>query len=246
MGLHRAEDNLEVAKRENAAILMEDDYLRRYDGYDPNSPEGHIILSMYQNAHLEQSILFADFVEKQFMHGLDRKSRGVKQAGFVVLRNTTMPSVLIETGFLSHDADEAFLGDKSNHAGMAQSIFRAFSDYKAHMEGFIPEADEPVVEIPVPEEKKPAPQAGGVTYYVQLAASRTPLTDKVATWKIPQTLETKKENGYYKYLAGPFAEAGQATEFQKEMRAGSFRDAFVVAYRDNQRITLAEAAATSR
>ncbi|HLF63374.1 MAG TPA: N-acetylmuramoyl-L-alanine amidase [Saprospiraceae bacterium] len=241
MGLHRAEDNLDVAKRENASILMEDNYIERYDGYDPNSPEGHIILSMYQNAHLEQSILLADFIEKQFTKGLARKSRGVKQAGFVVLRNTTMPSVLIETGFLSHDIDEAFLGEKSNHGSVAQAIFNAFSEYKAHMDGYIPE-EEPVVTAPIVVE----PTLNGVSFYVQLAASRTPLSTEIAKWKVSVFVETKQENGYYKYLAGPFTDAGQASALQKELRDGCCKDAFVVAYRDNQRIPLTEAIASSK
>ncbi len=262
MGLHRAQDNLDVAKRENAAILMEDDYVQRYDGYDPDSPEGHIILSMYQNAYLEQSILLADYIEKQFANGLSRKSRGVKQAGFLVLRNTTMPSVLIETGFLSNSEDESFLGEMSNRSTVAESIFEAFSSYKAHVEGYVPTEEEAVASIttntepskaviPVVPAVHAAPQQvpvsdPGIIFYVQLAASRTPLSTEVANWKVPVFVETKQENGYYKYLAGPFAEAGQATALQKELRAGSCKDAFVVAYRDNQRIPLKEALASGK
>ena len=99
MGLHTAEANLAVAKRENASILLEDDYTQTYAGYDPHSAEGHIILSMYQNAFLEQSIRFAEKVENNLKRFTNRKSRGVKQAGFLVLRETPMPSVLIETGY---------------------------------------------------------------------------------------------------------------------------------------------------
>jgi N-acetylmuramoyl-L-alanine amidase len=245
MGLHRAQDNLDVAKRENSAILMEDDYVQRYDGYDPDSPEGHIILSMYQNAYLEQSILLADYIEKQFMDGLSRKSRGVKQAGFLVLRNTTMPSVLVETGFLSNNDDESYLGDAANRAVVANSIFKAFSDYKGHVEGYVPEDQEVVLPKttvpPVAVQPKTV-----ISFYVQLAASKTPLSTEVANWKVPVFVETKEENGYYKYLAGPFAEAGQASALQKELRAGSCKDAFVVAYRDHQRIPMTEAVASSK
>ncbi|MCH2044779.1 MAG: N-acetylmuramoyl-L-alanine amidase, partial [Saprospiraceae bacterium] len=102
MGLHRAEENLAVAKRENEVILLENDYQQRYEGYDPSSPEAHIIFSMYQNAYLGQSILLAEKVESQFKNRAKRSSRGVKQAGFVVLRATAMPSILVETGFLSN------------------------------------------------------------------------------------------------------------------------------------------------
>ncbi|MBL4650903.1 MAG: N-acetylmuramoyl-L-alanine amidase, partial [Aureispira sp.] len=106
MGLHGVAENLNVAKRENKAVLLEKDYVQNYGGYNPYSSEGHIMLSMYQNAYLSQSLLLAEKVEKQFMHTAKRKSRGVKQAGFLVLRTATMPSVLVETGFLSNSIEE--------------------------------------------------------------------------------------------------------------------------------------------
>jgi len=134
MGLHTAGHNLDVAKRENNAILLEENYERNYD-YDPNSPEGHILLSMFQNAFLEQSILFAERVEHHFNTTAERKSRGVKQAGFVVLKETAMPSVLIETGFLTNKGDEAFLDSPEGQASMANALLVAFSEYKALIEG---------------------------------------------------------------------------------------------------------------
>ena len=133
MGLHTAEENLEVAKRENAAILHEDNYQQTYGGYDPNSPEGHIMLSMFQNSHLEQSILLANKVEKKFGES-DRKSRGVKQAGFLVLRETAMPSVLIESGFLSSSREEAFLKTADGQLVIANAILEAFVEYKYEVE----------------------------------------------------------------------------------------------------------------
>lgn len=133
MGLHTATHNLNVAKRENSAILLEDNYEKNYD-YDPNSPEGHIMLSMYQNAYLEQSILFAERVEAQFNTYAQRKSRGVKQAGFVVLKETTMPSVLVEAGFLSNRKEENYLRTKNGQRAIAYSILQAFIEYKALIE----------------------------------------------------------------------------------------------------------------
>ena len=134
MGLHTAEHNLDVAKRENAAILLEDNYQRNYD-YDPNSPEGHILLSMFQNAYLEQSILFAERVEHHFHTTAERKSRGVEQAGFVVLIETAMPSVLVETGFLTNRQDEAFLKSEEGQQVVALALLNAFNEYKAMLEG---------------------------------------------------------------------------------------------------------------
>ncbi len=134
MGLHTAEYNLQVAKRENAAILLEENYEQHYD-YDPNSPEGHIMLAMFQNAFMEQSILFAEQVENQLHTQAQRKSRGVKQAGFVVLKATSMPSVLIETGFLSNLREEQFLSTEAGQQEIAASLAVAFAEYKAVMEG---------------------------------------------------------------------------------------------------------------
>lgn len=133
MGLHKATDNLAVAKRENAAILLEDNYQKNYD-YDPDSPEEHILLSMFQHAYLEQSIAFAEKVEYELQQYAGRRSRGVKQAGFLVLRETTMPSVLIESGFLSNVSEEEYLRTPAGQQQIAQAIFRAFVQYKEEVE----------------------------------------------------------------------------------------------------------------
>lgn len=129
MGLHRAGDNLEVAKRENSSILLEQNYEANYDGYDPNSPEGHIMLSMYQNNYLDKSIEFAAAVEEQFGKLHISKSRGVKQAGFAVLRRASMPAVLVEAGFLSNDVEEAFLLSEDGQGVVSESVVRAFDKY---------------------------------------------------------------------------------------------------------------------
>ncbi len=160
MGLHTADHNLKVAKRENDAILLEDNYERNYD-YDPNSPEGHILLSMFQNAFLEQSILFAERVEHHFQATAQRKSRGVKQAGFVVLKETAMPSVLVETGFLSSKTDEAFLTDENGQNAVAAALFNAFAEYKTKVEdsAVTPAPIKPVAaSAAVAAQPAPAPQ----------------------------------------------------------------------------------------
>ena len=137
MGLHTADHNLNVAMRENAAITHESDFQKGYSGYDPDSPESHIMLSMFQNAYLERSILFAELVEQQIPLASDGKhdSRGVRQAGFLVLKETAMPSVLVESGYLSHEKDEAFLRTVEGQKDVAFGIFKAFSIYKNVIEG---------------------------------------------------------------------------------------------------------------
>jgi N-acetylmuramoyl-L-alanine amidase len=243
LGLHRAEDNLDVAKRENAAILLEDDYEKTYDGFDPYSPEGHIILSMFQNAHLAQSIMFATYVESSFKKMARIPSRGVKQAGFLVLRETTMPSVLIESGFLSTDADENYLMKKENQQEMAGAILRAFSNYKKEVEEH-PEAE---VDPPVTDQKPeintgtvhsvpPASTSGNleVTYRIQIAASSKPAID--AKYNSIDDLEVIKEDEMYKFVVGQFTSPEAARPRLSALKANGFDGAFIVAYKDGRRV----------
>lgn len=134
MGPHRSDDNLDVAKRENSVILQEEDYEERYQGFDPNSPESHILFSLTQGAYIENSLYLASKIEDQFGKRAGRRSRGVKQAGFWVLWRTAMPSVLVEIGYLTNPKEEKELNDDSIQANIASGIFRAFRDYKNDIE----------------------------------------------------------------------------------------------------------------
>ena len=134
MGLHTSQGNLEVAKRENAVILQEENYKKNYGGYDPKSPQSHILFSLYQSAYMDNSLRFASKVEDQFRERVGRHSRGVKQAGFLVLWKSAMPSVLIETGFLTNPSEEKFLNDITGQSYIASGIYRAFKEYKQELE----------------------------------------------------------------------------------------------------------------
>jgi N-acetylmuramoyl-L-alanine amidase len=133
MGLHKSEANLEVSKRENEVVLLEKDYTKKYDGFDPNSPEANIIFSLYQNAYLDQSLKMASLVQNE-VSKKGREERGVKQAGFLVLFKTYMPSVLIETGFLTNPAEAKFLTSEKGQDALAGAFFNAFKNYKASVE----------------------------------------------------------------------------------------------------------------
>jgi len=134
MGLDKAEKNFEVAKRENSVIYLEDNHETRYEGFDPKSPESYILFSLAQSAYQESSLKLAQKIENQFKSRVGRSSRGVKQAPFWVLWRTTMPSVLIETGFLSNASEEKFLSGGQGQDLIASGIYRAFKEYKAEVE----------------------------------------------------------------------------------------------------------------
>ena len=135
LGLHRSNDNLEVAKKENSVILLEDNYSQTYEGFDPNSPESYIMFEMAQDIYMDQSVSFADDIQQQFKAKLASSNRGVKQAGFLVLRQSSMPSVLIETGFLSNQAEANYLNSAEGQQNMAQLIFEAFRKFKSKSSG---------------------------------------------------------------------------------------------------------------
>ncbi len=243
LGLHRAEDNLDVAKRENASILLEEDYEKTYEGFDPYSPEGHIILSMFQNAHLEQSILFATYVENTFKELAKLPSRGVKQAGFLVLRETTMPSVLIETGFLSTDTDENYLMKKENQEEMAGTMLKAFTRYKNKIEDPLVAEANPAISKnttalstdPVKTQVKSDPKyPQKVAYRIQIAASSSATPDE--RFRRIEDLEVVKEGEIYKYLVGYFSSPDAARPRLSVLKVDGFEGAFIVAYKDGQRI----------
>ena len=134
MGLHKSESNMQVAQRENSAILMEADQHSNYDGFDPNKPESYIMFSLYQSANLTNSMILAGQIEEEFKTHNQRYSRGVKQAGFLVLWKTTMPAVLVETGFLTHGEEEVYLNSEKGKMHTAYGIYSAIEDYKQMME----------------------------------------------------------------------------------------------------------------
>ena len=134
LGLHRTEDNLNVAKKENSVILLENDYTTRYEGFDPNLSESYIMFELIQDIHIEQSLAFAGILQDSFRQRAQRASRDVRQAGFLVLRETAMPGVLIETGYLSNPAEAKYLMSDEGKETLASAIFNSFKSYKEKFE----------------------------------------------------------------------------------------------------------------
>ncbi len=134
MGAHVSEENLAVAKRENSVILKETDYKKNYGGFDPNSPQSHIMLVLEQNAYLENSLKLADFTDRQLKDKAKRTNRGLKQAGFIVLKQATMPSMLVEIGFMTNEEEEKFMNTTDGQEILASALLRAIKDYKKEIE----------------------------------------------------------------------------------------------------------------
>lgn len=134
LGLHRTLDNLNVAKKENSVILLEKDHSTRYEGFDPNLSESYIMFELIQNTHIDQSVIFAGILQDTFRQHAQRASRDVRQAGFLVLRETSMPSVLIETGYLSNPSESNYLLTDEGRETLSLSIFKSFKSYKEKFE----------------------------------------------------------------------------------------------------------------
>jgi N-acetylmuramoyl-L-alanine amidase len=239
MGLHTTKENLDVAKRENEVILLEKNYKKNYDGFDPNSPEGHIMLSMYQDAYQSQSINLAEKIDKQFKVRAKRISRGVKQAGFVVLRQTTMPSVLVEAGFLTNISEEKFLKTDYGQNLIASGIYRAFKEYKEEIDPIktigVSKGSEKSMSAPTPKFAK------GVIYKVQLGASSKLVNLQSQPWAKVKQIEVQKIKGIHKYLVGEYPSYKEVLKAQKYWKGKGFKDAFVVAYQDGNRIAVSTA-----
>jgi len=263
MGEHRSQANLEVAKLENAAILLEENANDEYGGFDPNSTAGYIAFTLYQSEYKHQSLELAQNLQQQFTERVGRKDRSVQQAGFLVLYRTSMPSVLVELGFITNPSEETFLLSEEGQAYMASAIYRAFKDFKKdyERENTPPRelTDEQkailtpdiVDDKPVKKEQKPiyireTKPKTNVVFKVQFATNtkKIPLSDQRFK-KIDQP-DVYKHNGLFKYTSGNFVSKEEAMQYQSKMRRNGYADAFVVAFIDGKRATVEEAEKAQR
>jgi len=256
MGLHKTEANLNVAKRENSAILLEDDYKTKYEDFDPNSPESYIVLTMRQNAFIEQSLSFASKIQTQFTDKVGRKNRGVKQAGFLVLHQTSMPSVLIETGFLTNVEEEKFLTSGIGQDYLSSAIYRAFKDYKYELEfktsdnqnepeikEILKDKDPPKEDVKKNNKKKNKEEEveKGVMFKIQIATSSIKLELVPENFNGVEGVSSYEAGGLYRYTVGNEKNMTDANTLQLQLRAKGFVDAFIVAFSDGVRIPISEA-----
>lgn len=235
MGLHKSQDNLEVAKLENASILKEDDYSSHYEGFNPNSAEAYIIFSLYQNAYLDESLNLAAKVQKQFKDRVGLRDRGVYQAGFWVLYKTTMPGILVETGYLSNAKDEKFLKTKDGQTYIASAIYRALKEYKTEID-----RNKQQVENSNLTQASEINRVQDVLFRVQIVSSpRTLNINK--RFKGLNDVFSYKHNGEIKYCTGKTSTFQSANNLKNMLRKGKYKDAFVVAFQNGKRISLEKA-----
>jgi N-acetylmuramoyl-L-alanine amidase len=242
MGLAKDQQNLEVAMKENEVILLENDYSTTYEGFDPKSPESYIMFTLMQNIFLEQSTSLASQIQNQYKTRINRLDRGVKQAGFWVLFMTTMPSVLTETGFITHTEEEKFLNSKEGQDKIASSIFKACSDYINEIESKSSkfpakiQSQEPVVDNPMSSVSK----QDEIVFMVQIVTSSAKIEIKPENFNGLKNVVEIRGQDQSKYAVGNFNDYMDAVNYRKEIEK-VFPDAFVIAIKDNKILPLQQA-----
>lgn len=267
LGMHKTEENLDVAKKENSVILIEDDYTTRYEGFDPNSSESYIMFDLVQEEYFDQSVTMAALVQNNFKHQARRNDRGVKQAGFLVLRQTSMPSILIEAGYLSNTTEAQYLNSEKGQNELAESICNAVKSYKASYETkndfelknivseetkedrsaegqHAPPAETPVAEIKT-ELKKTKPivekaRPKDVYYSIQLAVTHSKLELKPYNFRGLDPVYMVETGGLYKYYYTKEQNFEQIQK-RKEEAKRYYTDAFITAFSDGKLISVEEA-----
>ncbi len=249
LGLARSEENLAVAKRENSAILLEDNYKQTYEGFNPNVSESYIIFEFMQNKHMEQSVGFASEIQKHFASA-GRVDRGVRQAGFLVLRKTGMPSVLVELGYISNRDEERFMKSSEGQKKLVNALSEAFTRYKTQYdrkqgEALGKTASADVAAKPAPQDerqtsaavKTKAGTSGKIVYKVQILTSDRKLRQGTKAFKGYKNVDYFVENGIYKYTYGETTDFDVARKLRREV-AKDFKDAFIVTFRDGKKVKI--------
>lgn len=261
LGLHRTEENLEVAKKENSVILIEDDYKQQYAGFNPNSSESYIIFEFLQDKNMKQSVNFAQLVQKQF-RASKRIDKGVHQAGFLVLRATSMPSVLVELGYISNPTEEAYLLSSNGTSTLARSIYQAFLRYKKEQgfhagqipsQSFQPEDTLPPVqvsesaaapiEIPAPEPKSSNRdnRTAKPVFKIQILTSDRVLPARSRQFKGLSPVSHYKENGIVKYTYGEDTDYNHILRLKRTKVDAKFKDAFIIAFKNGEKMNINQA-----
>jgi len=259
MGPHKNDANLRVAQKENATILLEDNYKQKYGDFDPNSPETYLALSLRQNVHLNESLMIAKYVQDEFRTRVGRVDRGVKQSGFFVISFTTMPSILIEVGFLTNPDEEDFLNSGKGQDYMASAIYRAIKKYIAEVEN-IPVtqlnkvvlidtlSDKNVAENSIEEQKNDTVATvivpvvpDSINYRIQLFVSSEKKNLEKENFNGLDAITFRKVNNLYKYYYARVSSYSEAKNVRKIAQQKGYSEAFIVSFRGETKIELQEA-----
>ena len=240
MSLSKSSQNLSTAKKENEVIYLEDNYEVKYAGFNPNKPESLIGISAIAEENLDNSILVANIIQEKMVK-LNRKNRKVKQDVFWVLHNTYMPSVLVETGFLTYKKEGTYLNSKKGQTEMAKAIKDGIVSYKKRIDGNFVDSDFIITnddDVVISSEEKIIPNT---VFKVQIAAASKKLEPKPYNFKGLKEVSRDKEGKLYKYFYGYTSDINKIQKMQKEAKQKGFKSAFIVAYRDGERISLQKA-----
>ncbi len=232
LGIRGNKKNLEIAKRENAVILLEDNYKQRYEGFDPNSAESMIGLSLLQEENLDKSLALASFIQSNFTKKLKRLDRKVKQDNFQVLRETIMPSVLIELGFLTNKNEGRYLNSKKGQKALSNSIAIAIKKYINQLKiNTISVVDDVVTEGSVSK----------IEYKIQIASGKNKIATKSYNFKGLKNVERVAVGSFFKYYYGNSEVLKKAKKSLKKVMKKGYTSAYIVAFKNGKRITLKEA-----
>ncbi|MFN8324958.1 MAG: N-acetylmuramoyl-L-alanine amidase [Flavobacteriaceae bacterium] len=267
MGMSKNASNLQAAKNENAVVTLEKDYKQKYNGFDPNKPETMIGMTMMQEEYLDNSIALAGSIQRNFIE-MGKKSRGVKQAPFMVLHKAYMPRVLIEMGFISNPTEGAKLDSESGQEEIAESIANAIIAYKKEYFGAgnddvitkpsqkmepvkvidTPSTTKPVIKTPEikkpeskPEVREEVATSSGVIFKVQLSASGKKLELIPSNFNGLSNISMTSDGAIYRYMYGNTSNYNEAKKLLQDAKAKGYSTAFLIAYKDGKKVSVQEA-----
>ncbi len=243
LGLHANKRNMEVAKKENEVIFLEENYEEKYAGYDPNSPESFIGLTLMQEEYLDQSIMLAGLIQNNFTNNLKRKDRSVKQAGFIVLHQSYMPSVLVETGFLTNNKEGAYLNSKKGQREMAASISDAVLRYKKNIDLSTSSTKNPVIteeEIEKAISETETNEYEDVVFKVQILASSKKMDTKPSNFQGLKDVSRDKEGELFKYYYGDTSDYNKITLMKTFAQEKGYPSAYIVAFKKGEKVKLSQ------
>jgi N-acetylmuramoyl-L-alanine amidase len=240
LGTHANKQNFEIAKSENSVILLEENYKEKYKGFDPSKPEAIIGITLMQEEYLDQSIQLASIIQKRFKNELKRKDRGVKQAGFVVLYQTYMPSVLIETGFITNKIEGPFLNSMGGSKKIATSIYKDIVQYynQLTLNSIIPDSQNSKSITQKKSVQKQEKRSANIVYKVQIAAGTRKLATKPYNFRGIKKVERKKVGHLYKYYFGSSSNIRIIKQKQRFAIKKGYKSAFIVAFKNGKKIKL--------